>query len=456
MKTLGISAVTLTIQKNTFPAGAKPKTQETRPNILVILVDDLGYGDLSSYGAKDLRTPNIDRLMSAGKRIDNFYANCPVCSPTRASLLTGRYPDMVGVPGVIRTFPRNNFGFLDPNALLLPTVLKTSGYHTAIVGKWHLGLESPNIPTERGFDYFYGFLGDMMEDYYTHRRAGYNYMRLNQEKIDPKGHATDLFTQAAIDYIRSRKNEKKPFFFYLAYNAPHTPIQPPEEWVEKVKNREKGIEEKRARLVALIEHLDDGIGNVIKTLKDSALSENTIIFFISDNGGQLNVGGQNGNLNGGKGNMFEGGIRVPMCAVWPQRIKPGVNTNLVAMTMDIFPTLCDMASTNYDHKIDGVSILPELLGKKQFLEDRFLVWVRREGGRFGGRDYYAIRKGDYKLLQNSPYEPMKLYNLKEDPWEKKPYDNDHEMHKILANALQDHVIKAGTVPWQKNPVKLEK
>ena len=141
------------------------RAEQRRPNLLVILVDDLGYGDLSSYGARDLKTPHIDRLIARGIRFDNFYANCPVCSPTRAALLTGRYQDMVGVPGVIRTHPENSWGYLSPAAVLPPKILKPAGYHTAVIGKWHLGLESPNIPTDRGFDHFHGYLGDMMDDY---------------------------------------------------------------------------------------------------------------------------------------------------------------------------------------------------------------------------------------------------------------------------------------------------
>jgi len=224
LKATGLGAAALAMPRQLL---ADEQAAVRKPNILMILVDDLGYGDLSSYGAKDLRTPNIDSLISAGMRFDNFYANCPVCSPTRASLLTGRYPDLVGVPGVIRTHITNNFGYLATQAILLPTLLKRVGYHTAIVGKWHLGLVSANTPNERGFDHFHGFLGDMMDDYYTHRRYGFNYMRLNGEEINPKGHATDLFTQWSIDYIRQRSKSNQPFFLYLAYNAPHTPIQPP-------------------------------------------------------------------------------------------------------------------------------------------------------------------------------------------------------------------------------------
>jgi arylsulfatase A-like enzyme len=426
-----------------------------KPNILMILVDDLGYGDLSSYGAKDMQTPNIDKLITSGMRFDNFYANCPVCSPTRASLLTGRYPDLVGVPGVIRTHLTNNWGYLAQHAIMLPKLINRAGYHSAIVGKWHLGLESPNTPNERGFDHFHGFLGDMMDDYYNHRRHGNNYMRLNNKEIDPEGHATDLFTQWAVDYVNSCSNSSQPFFLYLAYNAPHTPIQPPADWIKRVKNREKNISDKRAKLVALIEHLDDGIGRVITALKSSGQSGNTLIIFISDNGGQLAVGADNGPLRAGKQDMYEGGIRVPMCAVWPNRIKPGSRSSRVALTMDLYPTICDAAGAFITHKIDGRTILPTLLGRDQHEEDRFLFWVRREGGRYGGRAYYAARYGDYKLVQNSPFEPLELYNLKDDPKEQNPLDKKLRMYQRLFTALRNHIIEAGAVPWEKYPVEIK-
>jgi arylsulfatase A-like enzyme len=433
---------------------ASEKGPARKPNIVLILVDDLGYGDLSSYGAKDMKTPNLDSLVAAGMRFDQFYANCPVCSPTRASLLTGRYPDLVGVPGVVRTHQKNNWGYLAPQAVLLPKLLKRTSYHTAIIGKWHLGLTSPNRPNERGFDHFHGFLGDMMDDYYNHRRHGINYMRLNDKQIDPKGHVTELFSQWAIDYITERAKSKQPFFLYLAYNAPHTPIQPPKDWVKRIKSREKDISDKRAKLVALIEHLDDGIGKVLAALKESGASDNTLVIFTSDNGGQLSVGANNGPLNGGKGGMYEGGIRVPMCAVWPGRIKPSSRSDRIAMTMDLFPTICEAAGAGLDYEIDGRSILPTLLDKGLPTEKRFLFWVRREGGGYGGRAYYAARFGDFKLLQNSPFEPLQLYNLKDDPQEKQPLGKRHKMYQKLFVALRNHIIEAGAVPWQKYPVKL--
>ena len=466
LKAAGLASAALALPSRLF---AQQKPPASKPNIIVILVDDLGYGDLACYGATDMQTPYIDSLVVSGMRFDNFYANCPVCSPTRAALLTGRYPDLVGVPGVVRTHITSNWGYLDPRAVVLPQILKRVGYHTAIVGKWHLGLASPNTPNERGFDHFHGFLGDMMDDYYNHRRHGFNYMRLNEEEIDPEGHATDLFTQWASDYINARAKSTEPFFLYLAYNAPHTPIQPPKEWLERVKSREKNISDKRAKLVALIEHLDDGVGKVIAALKQSGLSDNTLIFFTSDNGGQLGVGANNGPLRGGKGGMFEGGIRVPACAVWPGKIKPGSRSERAALTMDLFPTICEVAGVKIAHEIDGWSILPTLrLAPAPFdklragsvagvpSDERTLFWIRREGGNFGGGAFYAARYGDFKLLQNNPFEPLQLYNLSDDPKEEHPLDRNHPMYRKLFSALRNHIIEAGAVPWQQYPVDLSK
>jgi arylsulfatase A-like enzyme len=243
--------------------------ETARPNVLLIMADDLGYGDLSSYGAKDMRTPHLDKLISESMRFDQFQANSCVCSPTRAALLSGRYPEWVGVPGVIRHYPGGNWGYLDPGTTLLPSVFQKNGYHTALIGKWHLGLTEENSPNQRGFNEFHGWLGDMMDDYWKHTRAGQNYMRLNAEKIEPQGHATDLFTEWSIASIERCAKSNKPWFQFLAYNAPHDPIQPPPEWLEKVKQRETGISDKRAGLVALIEHMDDGIGKVLAALEKS-------------------------------------------------------------------------------------------------------------------------------------------------------------------------------------------
>jgi arylsulfatase A-like enzyme len=422
-----------------------------KPNILVILVDDLGYGDLSSYGAKDLESPHIDKLMESGMRFDSFYANCPVCSPTRAALLCGRYQELVGVPGVVRTHAENNWGYLKQDAVLLPQVLKPAGYHTAIIGKWHLGLEEENQPTRRGFDFFHGFLGDMMDDYYKHRRHGNHYMRKNEEPVTPKGHATDIFTQWAVDYIGEQAKTERPFFLYLAYNAPHTPIQPPADWLAKVVKREQGIDGRRAKLVALIEHLDDGIGRVMGALKASGQADNTLVVFVSDNGGQVNAGGTNGPLRGGKQEMYEGGIRVPMCAVWPGKIKAGGRSDLVAATMDIYPTVAACAGVEIGHKIDGQSFLPLLLGAGQKAFERDLFFTRREGGeRYMAECIWAMRRGDWKLVKNTPMTPWELFDLANDPMESTDLARKNpKKFRELAGAMRKHIQRGGAVPWQK-------
>ena len=419
------------------------------PNIVLILADDLGYGDLSSYGAEDLRTPHLDSLIAAGMRFERFYANSPVCSPTRAALLSGRWPDVAGVPGVIRTHARNSWGYLSPDVTLLPRVLKGAGYHTALVGKWHLGLEAPNRPLDRGFDVFRGFLGDMMDDYYTHRRHGLNYMREGGDVIDPEGHATDLFSRWAADYVREQAQEAAPFFLYLAYNAPHTPIQPPEAWTRRVLAREAGIDSARARLVALIEHMDAGIGEVVAALKETGAYENTLLVFTSDNGGQLGVGARNGPLRGGKQEMYEGGLRVPAGIAWPQRIEAGARSDAVLSTVDLYPTLAEAAGADVFHAIDGVSFLPLLLGGAEPPE-RPLFFVRREGGtRYMGQSIWAVRRGDWKLLQNTPFEPFELYHLADDPQEQRDLSaSEPEKFNELARLLRAHVQQAGAVPWQ--------
>ncbi|MCB1077245.1 MAG: sulfatase-like hydrolase/transferase, partial [Verrucomicrobiae bacterium] len=362
----------------------------------------------------------------------------------------------VGVPGVIRTTPSDSWGYFDPSVPTLADELKRGGYHTGIVGKWHLGLEAPDRPNDRGFDHFHGFLGDMMDDYYTHLRHGQHYMRRNLELVEPEGHATDVFTGWAIDYIRERVSpdaKDQPFFLYLAYNAPHTPIQPPADWLEKVKAREPGISETRAKLVALIEHLDYGVGEVLSTLKETGAWENTLIVFTSDNGGQVEVGARNARLRGGKQEMWEGGIRVGTCVAWPGKIAPGqVNANHISLGMDFYPTLAEIAGAKIDHPVDGRSFAPLLLGEPFEDKPRDLYWVRLEGGpKYGGIHYHAAQQGEWKLLRNTPFEPYQMFNLAADPAEEHPIPREKAPKKYqdLFQSLQGHVNQAGKVPWQR-------
>jgi len=422
---------------------------QSSPNLLIILTDDLGYGDVSTYHPSDVATPNIDQLATQGMLFTSMRANCTVCSPSRAALLTGRYPDQVGVPGVIRTSAKESWGFLDPQVPTLANHLQDAGYHTALIGKWHLGLTAPNTPNLRGFDLFHGFLGDMMDSYTDHRRHGINYMRKNQEQIDPAGHATDIFTRWAQDYILQQSQTQQPFFLYLAYNAPHFPIQPPASWLEEVKRRSPKLDDKRALNVAMVQHLDDCIGKVLATLKESGQDRNTIVFLSSDNGGSLRHAQNNDPWRDGKTSHYDGGLRVPFMVRWPDQVKAGTRSDYAGLLFDIFPTILEVAEIQNPNQTDAVSILPILRGR-QIDTQRDLYFVRREGGLgYGGKSYQALIRGNWKLMQNNPYSPLQLYDLKNDPTEQ--IDLSQEQPKIfreLAEALRDKIQQAGSTPWQ--------
>ncbi len=441
-----VGAICLILATVSAPAADPP-----RPNVVLILADDLGYGDVSTYHPSDVRTPHIDRLAAEGMLFTTMRANCTVCSPSRAALLTGKYADRVGVPGVIRTQAENSWGWLDPQTPTLANELKRAGYHTAIVGKWHLGLESPNTPNERGFDFFHGFLGDMMDSYTTHRRHGQNYMRRNAEVIDPQGHATDLFADWAVDYLRERAEYKdQPFFLYLAFNAPHFPIEPPEAWLAKVKDRSPQLDDKRARNVALVEHLDDRIGRVLAVLKETGLDQNTLVAFSSDNGGSLPHAQNNDPWRDGKQSHYDGGLRVPFVIRWPERIKAGSRSDYAGLSFDLFPTFLELAGVQPGTGLDAVSLVP-LLSGGTLDRPRDLYFVRREGGNaYGGKSYEALIRGDWKLMHSDPYSPLELYNLKDDPQEKQNLAAaNKKIFNELATALRAHIQRGGATPWQK-------
>ena len=432
-----------------FAAGLA--TAAEKPNFLIVFTDDHGWGDVASFGGSDVQTPHLDQLAAEGLKFTAMRANCTVCSPSRAALLTGRYPDRVGVPGVIRTQPDNSWGYFAPGVPTLADALKPAGYHSALIGKWHLGLESPNTPNERGFDLFHGFLGDMMDSYTTHLRHDQNYMRLNREVIEPKGHATDLFTDWACAYLKGeRRPKEKPFFLYLAYNAPHFPIEPPAEWLDKVKARAPAMDAKRAANVAFVEHLDANIGRVLACLRETGLDKNTVVVFSADNGGSLPHAQSNHPWRDGKQSHYDGGLRVPFILRWPAQVKPGSVSDYAGLNFDVFPTFLELAGLPPSPDLDAVSLVPLLEGRAM-PANRELYFVRREGGpAYGGKSYEAIVRGEWKLLQNDPWSPLELYHLKNDPQEttnlvgKAP-----KVFNELSAALRRHVQRGGAVPWQK-------
>ena len=421
-----------------------------QPNIIIILNDDHGIGDVSCYRDADVKTPAIDSLARDGMRFTNMRANCTVCSPSRAALLTGCFPDRVGVPGVIRTAPENSWGYFSPRFPTLGNQLRNLGYETAMIGKWHLGLESPNRPNERGFDYFHGFLGDMMDSYTDHRRHGNNYMRHNQETIDPPGHATEIFANWTIDYLRKRSEQSdKPFFLYLAFNAPHFPIEPPEAWLRKVQQRAPDMPLARAKNVAFVEHLDHWIGKVLATLEETGLSDNTIVALSADNGGSLPHAQNNDPWRDGKTSHYDGGLRVPFLVRWPGVVPPGSTSDYQGLLFDLFPTAVEIAGGKASETIDAVSLLPLLHGESM-PRDRDLYFVRREGGpAYAGKDYHAIVRGKWKLMQNNPFLPWELYDLDKDPQEQENLAAKRpELVRQLSDAIRNRIQIAGATPWQ--------
>ena len=304
----------------------------------------------------------------------------------------------------------------------------------------------------RGFDSFYGFIGGS-RTYFAmeQQRPWYSLMRDRSFVDEEEGfYVTSALGSEGAAFIDAHAEE--PFFLYLSYNAPHTPIQSPADWFEKVKKREEGISNQRAKLVALIEHMDHGIGKVMSKLDETGLAEKTFVIFVSDNGGQANVGASNGALRGEKQEMYEGGLRVPACAVWPGRIRAGGRNNFVAATMDIFPTVAGAAGAKIAHAIDGRSFLPLLLGEDQPAFDRDLFFTRREGGeRYMGECIWAMRRGNWKLVKNTPMTPWELFDLAKDPGETTDLSKgNRRKFRELAGAMRVHIQRGGAVPWQKS------
>lgn len=434
------------------------------PNIIIILTDDLGYADLSSYGTTYLHTPHIDSLVKGGIQFSNYHTNSPVCSPTRAAILSGRYPDAIGMPGVVRTDTADSWGYLSADAVLLPQILRQRyHYHSAHIGKWNLGLSNPNLPNARGFDHFKGFLGDKMDDYYHHLRQNHNYLRYNEDTITPPDtlHATDLFSQWAADYIATRKGQNQPFFLYLAYNAPHRPTQVPAEWATRYQQRFPETPAPRAMYCAMIEHLDAGIGQVMAALHQAGLADNTIVIFSSDNGGNLHEGANNGDVRGSKPTLYEGGLRVPLAVWFPKRIASGSHSNALVMTMDIAPTLYKLLEqwypTAHHHSsdttppaCDGSSFLPILMGDTAFqIPSRDLFWIWRESGdAFGAGNYIAAyqHKG-YKILQAQPQQDFELYYLPADPLEQRNLAaSDTAIYVQLQQLLAQRIAQSFKIP----------
>jgi arylsulfatase A-like enzyme len=353
-----------------------------RPNILFILADDLGWADLGHDGSK-IDTPNLDKLAQQGVKLTRFYASAPMCSPTRAALLTGRYPHSVGMPELSSPEPRGNVPVLalDHKAITIPEALKPAGYRSYMVGKWHLGFAPENHPRTHGFDEFWGSLIGTPQ--YWQPKETYH----NETPIKIQGgYYTDLLTDKAVEYLREGAASGKPLFMYLAYNAPHYPLEAPSDLIYKYRRRfpDRGL---FAIFAAQVERLDTGIGRVLATLDELKIADNTIVMFASDNGpsaeitayGPEGASYSHGPLRGFKFATHEGGIRVPFLARWPGKLPAGAVRNTPAIMMDVLPTLLDAAKITpaADHEIHGTSILPLLRGEP-FARQGALHWENQQ------------------------------------------------------------------------------
>ncbi|ELP30586.1 sulfatase family protein [Rhodopirellula baltica] len=402
-----------------FVAQVCAESSEGRPNVVVILADDLGYGDLSCYGAEDISTPNIDRMATEGAKFSSFYVSS-VCSPTRASLMTGSHSTRVGIGGVL--FPRNNHG-LNSDEITLPELLKNQGYATAIIGKWHLGNEDMFQPLNHGFDYWYGTPSSNSQFYYPTIkkyaadcvfREGFTREGILKRETAAcpliednivievpadQTQFTQRYTRETIRFIT--QNKDKSFFVYLGHNMPHIPLHASEKFVGS---------SKRGIYGDTIQELDWSTGEILRALKELGLDQNTLVIFTSDNGPNTGKGGSAGVLKGGKGSTLEGGVRVPFVARWPGTIPAGTEFDEAITGMDLLPTLTKLAGGEVpdDRVIDGKDIGSLLAGKPDAKSPHEAIYYLR------GRGVDGIRVGDWKYRMATDKAP-KVKKSKKQP-----------------------------------------
>lgn len=404
MITVAVLGMALLVLPAWIAQGAAP----SRPNVVVIVADDLGYADLGFQGCTDIPTPHLDALARSGIVCTNGYVSHPFCSPTRAALLTGRYQQRFGHENNPKWEPENKDVGLPLDQVTIADALKRTGYVTAAVGKWHLGAHPSFHPNRRGFDTYFGVLGGGHQ-YFNHnsfktdpQKAKQEYLIpivRNQNPVEDTDYLTDILGREAAAFVEA--NRATPFFMYLAFNAPHTPLQAPQKYLDRVKSIQ---DEKLRTYGAMICGMDDAIGLLMAKLKEHKLTENTLVFFFSDNGGPVAVTHcRNTPLRGAKGQVYEGGVRVPFVVAWPGKLKPGRFDSPVS-SLDVFPTAASLAGADTSAlKLDGVNLLAHL-GGSSTLSKRPLFW------RTGGGQSYAVRVGSLKLVRVGK-NPAELYDV---------------------------------------------
>lgn len=378
-----------------------------RPNIVFIMADDLGYGDVGCYGNKVIETPHIDSLAERGMKFTDYHSNGPVCTPTRAALMTGRYQQRSGLEGVIYVSGETRQTGLDPGQYSVAEALKEQGYATAIYGKWHLGYKRKFNPVHFGFDEFRGYVSGNV-DYHSHvDNAGIPDWWKNLEKIEEEGYVTDLVSEHGARFIREHQDE--PFFCYVSHEAPHWPYQGREDEPDRFPGSTDfpswgSRTDRKAAYREMVEAMDDGVGLIVDTLRELDLEEDTLIVFCSDNGAVEELG-DNGGLRGAKGDVYEGGHRVPCIATWPGRIPAGTITDETVLSMDWFPTFNELAGdpARISRPLDGDDVGSVMLDGGR-MPERTLFW------RYGSQK--ASRSGNWKLMVDEGEEM--LFDLEED------------------------------------------
>ena len=425
---------------------------ESKPNILVILTDDQGTIDLNCYGAEDLTTPNLDQLATSGIRFTQFYAGSAVCSPSRACLMTGRYPHFAGLPSNASSEKDHGRG-MPGEQITMAEIFKSAGYQTGHVGKWHLGYTPEMMPNQQGFDYSFGHMGGCIDNYshfFYWRGPNRHDLWRNGEEIWQDG---EFFPDLMVDEVNQfiEKNQSSPWFLYWAINVPHYPLQGTKKW----RDHYQDLSSTRNKYAAFVSTMDEKIGEVLENLSDLGLTENTIVVFQSDHGHSVEErtfggGGNAGPYRGAKTSLFEGGIRVPAIISWPDQIEGNQTRNQLVTSADWLPTLVDLAVIEpLQHQINGKSIVSVLNSEDAISPHNYFHWAM-------GNDQWAVRKGEWKLIGH-PRDPTQevmltgsdtlfLVNLDQDPGEKKNIREYHpgktqellEIHHQWLNQYQNN------------------
>jgi arylsulfatase A-like enzyme len=411
------------------------------PNVVLVLMDDLGYGDLGSYGAPDVRTPSIDRLAREGVRLTDAYANGAVCTPTRAALISGRYQQRVGLEWALTLAPADRDRGLAATGTSLPSLLKTNGYSTGLMGKWHLGLKPEYGPNAHGLDEFYGFLSGA-HDYYTGgvgaEGSGPSDLYENTTLVAPAGYLTDEITRRAVSFITRHADSR--FFLEVAYNAVHWPFEPPDRppsEAERTSPRrlvqmpDDSVPATRQDYVRMLERADRGVGEILAALERHGVANNTLVIFTNDNGGEWLS--RNAPFFHRKGTLWEGGIRVPLILRWPQRLPAGTTSAQPAITFDITASILAATRTPLPegYHPDGIDLLPLLRGDSPAVERRLFWRINRPN-----RQQRAVRSGRWKLLVDGGQ--YLLFDLAADPAERADLAARHpDIVLALRSALAD-------------------